>query len=150
MYSVNNKKYINNSKILNKAEFLDIDGFFMASKRKVFHIENSDVRSIRVVNKKLATPLVSKKVSKQYKKLISNLTDLLIDDDEDGESCREALNQIEKFRLEIKNKYRSYLKKKELEAMSKQLKALQKEANKKLIEIHDSYLEYMNSTKKGK
>ena len=150
MYTVNNKKYVNKGKILDKTEFIEISGFLMASKRKTFHIENSDISDIRVVNKKLARPLVTKKVLKQYNKLISHITDLLVDDDESGESCREALNQIEKFRLIIKNKYRAYLKKQELEAMSKQLKTLQKEANKRLLEIQDSYLEYMNTGKKGK
>ena len=150
MYSVNNKKYVNKGKVLDKTEFIEINGFVMASKRKKFHIEDSDVCDIKVVNKKLARPLVSRKVLKQYNKLISHITDLLVDDDESGESCREALNQIEKFRLIIKNKYRAYLKKTELEAMSKQLKTLQKEANKRLLEIQDSYLEYLNSSKKGK
>lgn len=150
MYSVNNKKYVNKGKIIDNNDFSKISGFLMASKRKKFHIENSDVCDIRVVNKTLANPLVTKKVLRQYNNLIFQITDLIVDDDDSGESCREALNRIEKFRLEIKNKYRAYLKKNELETMSKQLKALQKEAKKRLLEIQESYMEYLNSTKKGK
>ena len=148
MYSINNQA--NKGKILDKTVFKDIDGFFMASRKKTFQIEGSSIREIKVVNKSLANPLVARKVFKKYEQLISKLTDLLVDDDEGGESCREALNQIEKFRLEIKNKYRHYLKKKELERMSKQLMALQKEARRKLLEIENSYREYMNSSRKGK
>ena len=150
MYSVSNLKFVNKGKLTDKTELLDIDGFLMASQNKVFKINNCNIRRIRVVNRKLANPLVTKKVLRKYNRLISIITELLVDDDEGGESCREALNQIEKFRLEIKNKYRAYLKKKELEKMSKQLMALQKEAGRKLMEIQNSYIEYMNSSKKGK
>ena len=71
------------------------------------------------------------------------LTEILIDDDNDesGDAYREALNRIEKFRLIIKNKYRKYLTKKELEYMSKHLVFLQKELNKKLLETHNSFIE---------
>ena len=96
------------------------------------------------MNKKLANPIASKMVSEKYEKLIFYLTDLLTDDDDSGESYHEALNQIEKFRLEIKNKYREYLTRKELEKMSKQLSILQKEAIKRYEELRYSYSEYLN------
>lgn len=150
MYSIPYKKNSYKGKISNETNIIDITGFLMASKRKVFHIQGESIKNIKVVDKKLANPLVSKKVFKQYNQLIIDLTNLLVDDDESGESCREALNQIEKFRLEIKNKYRAFLKKKELEMMSKQLLTLKREAERKFIEIQESYLEYMNSNKKGK
>jgi hypoxanthine phosphoribosyltransferase len=150
MYSVSNKKYKNKGKILDKTELIDISGFMMSSKKKVFKINDTEVREIKVVNKKLANPLVSRKVNTKYKKLIVYLTDLLVDDDDTGDSFREALNQIEKFRLEIKNKYREFLKQKELEMMSKQLTALKKEANARLLEIQNSYEELMNENKRSK
>lgn len=143
MYTINNKK---KKKLTPKEELINIDGFLMASKRKVFKINGAEIREIKVVNKKLANPLVYKKVLQKYNILINLLTDLLVGDDDSGDSYREALNQIEKFRLEIKNKYRRYLKKNELEKMSKQLMTLKKEANKKIIELRNSYLEYQNQS----
>ena len=81
---------------------------------------------------------------KKYNKLLEYLTELLVSDDDTGDAMREALNHIEKFRLEIKIKYRKYLMKKDLEMMSKQLVKLQKAANNRLLEIHNSYLEQLN------
>ena len=148
MYIVPEKKFINKAKLIDKNELLEVNGFMMASSGKKFKIEDSSIENIKVVNKSLANPLVSKKVEKKYNKLIVVLTDLLIDDDDSGDSYRIALNQIEKFRLEIKNKYREYLKKHELEKMSRQLKLLQQEAMSKLVEIQDSYLDYSNNRSK--
>ena len=142
MYIISDK--INKGKILDKMEILDIDGLFMASKNRVFKIHNCNIRKICIMNKKLANPIASKMVSEKYEKLIFYLTDLLTDDDDSGESYHEALNQIEKFRLEIKNKYREYLTRKELEKMSKQLSILQKEAIKRYEELRYSYSEYLN------
>ena len=146
MYTiVNDRKYKNKNKLVDKEQLFEIEGFTMTSKRKGFKINNSEITDIEVVSKKLANPIVSKKVFKKYDKLILVLTDLLVDDDDSGDSLREALNRIEKFRLEIKIKYRKYLKKKELEKMSKQLVKLKKEAMIRLMEIQESYLDYINS-----
>lgn len=145
MYSISNNK--RKGKII---DMININGFPMGSKDKVFKIGNSKVRKIKIANKKLANPLASKKVMAKYNKLIEYLTDALLDEDDDGETCREALNQVEKFRLEIKNKYREFLKKKELEKMSKQLVLLKKELAKKELQIRESYLEYMESNKRSK
>ena len=143
MYNINKTK---KGKTAIKEEIINIDGFLMASKRKVFKINGAEIREIKVVNKKLANPLVYKKVLQKYNILINLLTDLLVSDDDSGDSYREVLNQIEKFRIEIKNKYRKYLKKNELEKMSKQLMTLKKEANKKIVELHNSYMEYQNQS----
>ena len=145
MYSVSEVK--TKGKII---DMVNINGFPMGSENKIFKINNCKIRKIKIANRNLANPLASKKVMKQYNKLIEYLTEALIDEDDDGETCREALNQIEKFRLQIKNKYREFLKKKELEKMSKQLVLLQKELMKKEIQIRNSYLEYMETNKRSK
>lgn len=150
MYTINRKRKLRKEKITNLDDLTNVKGFPMASPNKKYKIQGCIIRKINIVNKRLANPLVSKKVLKKYNKLISYLTELLIDDDDSGETFREALNQIEKFRMEIKNKYREFLKRKELEMMSKQLTALKREANKRLLEIAENYQEYLNNRNKGR
>ena len=142
MYSVCLKK------ISNKDVKIDqLNGFVMAARGRGFNINGDLIRNINVVNKKLAYGVVSKKVLSKYNKLINLLTELLISDDDSGDTFREALNHIEKFRLEVKIKYREYLKRREIEMMSKQLAMLKEEANRRLLEINDSYI---NSKSSGK
>lgn len=149
MYSVSSKKK-NKNKLVDKTEIIELEGFMMGSKKRPFKIEGNAVRDIKVVDKNLVSKLVNKQVSKKYEKLINSLTELLIDDDDSGDSYREALNQIEKFRQEIKNKYRKYLKQKELEVMSKKLVILKKEANKRLLEIQNNIYNYENENRRSK
>lgn len=135
-------------KVKPKKSIKELSGFMMTSK-KGFTICEVLIKDLEIMNKNLANGVVTKQVLKKYNKLIPLLTELLISDDDSGDSFREALNHIEKFRLEIKNKYREFLKRKELEMMSKQLTLLKKEADRRMLEIHDAYLS-MKTSGKGK
>ena len=135
-------------KVKPKKSLKELSGFMMTSK-KGFTICEVLIKDLEIMNKNLANGVVTKHVLKKYNKLIPLLTELLISDDDSGDSFREALNHIEKFRLEIKNKYREFLKRKELEMMSKQLTLLKKEADRRMLEIHDAYLA-MKTSGKGK
>lgn len=140
---------IRKNKKTKKIKFSDeIYGFPMASSKKIFMIEEKPIKNIIIINVKLAYPLISKKVAREYKKLVATLMDLLTSDDDTGETFREALNRIEKFRQEIKNKYRYFLKKKELEEMGKQLQIFKQEANMRFIELQNAL--YENTLQQGK
>ena len=137
MYTLSKKKrrkkfYINGVELINNSHF-DMKS------RHNFSIDDITVKNIRIYSFELAHPLVSKAVKIRFKKLLDLLTDLLISDDDSGDTLREALNQIEKFRLIIKNKYRDFLINKELTEMSNKLKLLRKNAEERLIEINNSY-----------
>jgi len=134
MYAVKREK--NSGEILEWNPF----SYFLMSSRKGFSINGEIIKVINVVDKKLAIGPATKKVMNMYSKLVPLLTELIVSDDASGDSFREALNHIEKFRLEIKIKYREYLKRKELELMSKQLSTLKKEAEKRLLEIREEML----------
>ena len=145
MYSINQS--IINTGYLGEMNYVD-NGFVLGSRNKVFSIAGMAVKNIIIYTKDLACVLVTEKVMTKFQKLLVLLTELLVDDDDSGDTFREALNHIEKFRLEIKIKYRNYLKQKELEMMSKQLTQLQKVANERLLEIHNSYLDSLNNENK--
>lgn len=146
MYSLVKEK--RKGKVKPKKSIKELSGFMMTSK-KGFTVCEVVVKDLEILDKMMANAVVTKQVLKKYNKLIPLLTELLISDDDSGDTFREALNQIEKFRLEIKNKYREFLKKKELEMMSKQLTLLKKEADRRMLEIHDAYMA-MKSSGKGK
>lgn len=112
------------------------EGILFGVRGKKYRISDDYVYNLMIYNKKLGHPIAWKQVEKKYQKLISTIPDLLVSDDESGESIREALNQIEKFRQIIKNKYRSYLKRQELEKMANSLLVLQKNAQDRLMEIY--------------
>lgn len=142
MYSVSKSNKLN--KIMDGFEFVSLEGFTMSSKSGI-KINNQIIRDIKVVDKDFAYIVVYEKVMMKYQKLIDKLTDLITSDDDSGSDLHEALNQIERFRLEIKNKYRSYLKKKDIMKMSRELSALKKEAEKNLIEIQMNIIKRTNS-----
>jgi len=140
MYKVNNKK-MNKGKITTKINILNLDGYIMHTKNKYFIIEGEKVSDIKIINKILINSVVSEIVEKKFKKLIQEITELFINEDDSEGSMNEVLNRIEKFRQEIKNKYRAYLKEEELKLMGNQLKRLQKEARKKKEELINYQLE---------
>ena len=140
MYSVSKEK---KKLSFDTYEILNLDGFLMSTKNG-FKIHDQVIQNIRIVDNDIAHGIVLDKVMKRYKKLIAYLTDVLTSDDDSGDALCEALNQIERFRLEIKNKYRNYLKQKELEKMSKQLMALKKETEKQLMELQENRVKLTN------
>lgn len=150
MYSISRKKVVKKKwKFKDFESLFNLDGFLMPSSRNGFNICNQKITYINVVDIELAKPIVRKFVSTKYKKLIKTLTELLISDDDSGDTFRLALDKIEKFRMEVKNKYRRFLEQKELEIMAKQLSALQKQAKLEFAELQNNLLS-MNEMGKGK
>lgn len=150
MYSISRKKVVKKKwKFKDLESLCNLDGFLMPSSRNGFNICNQKITYINVVDIELAKPIVRKFVSTKYKKLIKTLTELLISDDDSGDTFRLALDKIEKFRMEVKNKYRRFLEQKELEIMAKQLSALQKQAKLEFAELQNNLLS-MNEMGKGK
>lgn len=115
-----------------------IEGFLLPSRTNKFTIDGQKITNIIIINKKLASPFVTKIVIKKYQRLIRKLTELFISDEDPGTTMNEVLNEIEKFKNEIKRKYRKYLKRKELEKMSNELKFLRQEAKRKQAELYYS------------
>ncbi len=135
------KLNIENNKGLLKNK-INNNGYKLPSKNKYFIIQESKICNIIIINKKLAHPFIYKVVRKKYTKLIGFITDLLTSEDDTGVSCRETLNQIERFKAEVKGKYRIYLQKQELKEMSTNLKILQKQAKLKEIEIYENQITF--------
>lgn len=109
------------SKIKNKKADLNISGYSLPSRKGKFLIDEVEVDDITITDPVIWDAFVTNVVIRKYNRLIKKLTEELVDDDNpDGEGL--ILDEIEKFRLEIKNKYRKYLDKKTLDKMARKLR----------------------------
>lgn len=136
MYIVKHNSNNLNNKTITKLDFVNLDGFVMPSKNKYFLINSERITDIKIIDETLIVTIISKKVKRKYQRLIKELTNLFIEEnDDEGSAMHQVLDKIEKFRQEIKFKYRSYLDKKELERMAKQLRTFQNEAQKRFVEL---------------
>lgn len=131
--------FLNRKKMKDIVDDLYLSGVMFGIENRSYKIGTVIIKNLEIYDKKLAHPIAVMQVKKKYEKLMNILPDLLISDDDSGESIRHALNEIERFRQIIKNKYREYLKEKDLKLMSSQLKVLQREAKAKYLEIQNSY-----------
>ncbi len=127
------------------SDFEKLDSFLVSSRNGCLVVMGQKISTLKIYDVVLARPMVSRMVNNKYKKLLMSVTELLISDDDTGDAFRMALNQIEKFRQEVKNKYRMFLERKELNLMAKQLSALQEESKNRLLELQNSLL--MDDTK---
>ena len=93
---------------------------------------------------------ISNKVYKKYLKLLKIVNFYLNSDDDTGTAYHEALNEIERFRQLVKNKYRAYLLDKTLKAMSLELSKKVMEAKRRLIYIEAKNYDYINENKRSK
>lgn len=133
-------------KISKVAVNITINGYHLPSRNHSFIIEDEIIKNITITNKKLAHKFASRAAFKKYNKLIKTLTDLYVDEEDNPGSMMEMLNQIEKFKTEIKIKYRKYLKRKELEEMASKLKFLQQQAKQKQIELYYNNMKSRENT----
>ena len=131
--------FLNRKRMKDIVDDLYLSGVLFGIENRSYKIGTVVIKNLEIYDKKLAHPIAVMQVKKKYEKLMKILPDLLISDDDSGESIRHALNEIERFRQIIKNKYREYLKEKDLKLMSSQLKVLQHEAKSKYLEIQNSY-----------
>ena len=131
--------FLNRKKMKDIVDDLYLSGVMFGIENRSYKIGTVIIKNLEIYDKKLAHPIAVMQVKKKYEKLMKILPDLLISDDDSGESIRSALNEIERFRQIIKNKYREYLKEKDLKLMSSQLKVLQREAKSKYLEMQNSY-----------
>ncbi len=107
-------------------------------------------KTISVYNLEIQKVFITHKVYKKYLKLLKLVNFYLASDDDTGTAYHEALNEIEKFRQLVKNKYRAYLLDKELREMSLELTKKVKNARKRLMFIEFKSPDYVNENNRSK
>lgn len=112
-------------------------------------IKSNDIK-VSIYNLDIQKAFISNKVYHKYLKLLKLVNFYLTSDDDTGTAYSEALNEIERFRQLVKNKYRAYLLEGVLKEMSIELTKKVKDAKRRLIFVETRTYDYTNENKHSK
>ena len=143
------KKNNNHYRICKRKEakkFVDLDcnrftGFDF-NPRNMVKYDGVIVNRMVVIKPTMIERVLKKKIKRRldlYLKLIIKF--LESDNDDSGETLREALNDLTRYKSIIQSKYRKYLDEKYLSILFKKIALLDYELNSKLIDLEDEYYE---------
>ena len=126
---------------------LEFDGILDLGKDLI--IKSNDIK-VYIYNLDIQKIFITNKVYRKYLKLLKLVNFYLTSDDDTGTAYSEALNEMEKFRQLVKNKYRAYLLDETLKEMSLELTKKVKDAKRRLIYIETRTYDYTNENKRSK
>lgn len=100
-----------------------------------------DVKSMIIINPSLIEKLAFRKVNLKFQRIVKMLMFILSSDNDDtsGETYRQALNEINKLRLEILVHYKSKLKEEDFVEFNKKLDLLMQELNVRMYYLQNMY-----------
>ena len=102
-------------------EYGKIKGYSITPKKNVKFQDAINVDKMILINPTLIEKMIDKKVKKRFEYLINLITVVCESEDESGDGLYLALNEAEKFRREIINKYKNYLSEEKLMLLEKKL-----------------------------
>ncbi len=90
---------------------------------------------IKFYDRRIVSHIIKKIFDNKFKKLLSFIISVEEGDEDPSEGYFIALNELDKFKKELINKYRKYLQKEQLEFLNKKIELLEIELKNKLLSI---------------
>lgn len=134
--------YINKNNSNNEIIYLDFDklkGFNFSPKNNIKY-DGIVVNKMVIIKPSMIEKVLKRKIRKKldlYLKLIIKFIES--DDSDNGESIREALNDLTRYKSIIAHKYIKYLDEKYLKLLLKKISILEYELNAKIINYQEDY-----------
>ena len=122
-------------------EYDKLEGYEMTPKNKKPFEDSIHVNRMIIIQPTLIEGLVHRQVRQRFEKLLRFIALMYETEDDSGTTIQEVLNEIERFRIEVKNKYRAYMAKEELHLLAKKLILLQNEAKLRLDTLQNQLLQ---------
>ena len=123
-----------NSKEIKYFDYDKLEGYNLTAKKDVHFTDAIDVNRVIIINPSFIDKVASKKINRKFEKLI-NMMQIVCengDDDPTGEGYKIALNEAEKLKRELRNKYKKLLNEEKLELMIKKIEILEDELKLRL------------------
>lgn len=127
-------------------ESKDLKGYKITSKNKNIKLKDAiNVSKMIIINPSFIEKTINKKINNKFKKLIDLLTDICENDDDPSGNLMHALNEIEKFKRELINKYIEYLNKEQLKLLDKKIKILEQQITSRIYYLSEDTYENKKS-----
>ena len=128
-------------------EYDKISGYNIKPNPKLKFQDAINVNRMILINPSLIEKMVDKKIKRRFDYLINLLSIVYENDDGTGDGLELALNEAEKFRNELCNKYKQYVKEEKYELLLKKISILEDELYLRMQYIRNRDL-FMNPEEK--
>lgn len=122
-------------------EYDKLTGFNMTSKNKNIKLKDAiNVNKMIIINPSFIEKLINKKINLKLKKLIDLLSNICENNDSDPDpagTLMQALNEVEKFKREMINKYLDYMNKEQLKLLNQKIKILEQEVTMRAYYLNE-------------
>ena len=122
----------NNGKELVYLNYNSSEGFKFKPKNQVKY-NGIKVNKMVIINHSFIEKVLKRKVKRKSDLYLQFLINLLDDENEDPTTLTHALNDLDRYRRTIINKYRNYLDKKYVDLLLKKINLLEREIKEKLF-----------------
>ncbi len=136
------------SDVITYMEYEKLKGLKFKPKKNMKFEDMISVNEMIVINPSLLEKLVSKKCSRTLKKIIKMMT-VISDDEDDDSGYMLILDEIERLKKLVINKYKDYMDEKEYDTLLKKLEIIKQEAQYRKNKILEMNLSYEDN-KRGK
>lgn len=132
-------------------EYSQLKGFNMTSKNKNLKLKDAiNVNKMVIINQSFIEKIVDKKVNNKLKKLINLICNIYESDDDPAGSLMLSLNEVEKFKREMINRYIEYMTKEQLKSLNNKLKLLEKDVTIRAYVLNEKQMEMENENTKAR
>ena len=129
-------------------EYDKMDGYDLSPKKGIKIADAINVTKVVIINPSLANKVASKKLDLKFRKLVKLLNIIFETDDETGTAYHQGLDEVNRLKMELINKYKKHLTDEEADLMEKKLGILEHELKVRLHFL-EQQMEYEN-VKEGK
>ena len=147
------KKYLvvknKDDKAITYFEYDKIDGYDISPKKDTKIMDAINVNKVVIINPTLASKVAKKKIDIKFRKLVGLLNIIFESDDETGDALKKGLDEVEKLKSELYNKYKKHLEESEFDTMEKKIGLLEHELKIRLFYINKE-LEYQQQLEETK
>lgn len=133
----------NRTKQIKYFDYDKIDGYNLRAKKNYNFFDDINVSRVIIINPSFSQKIARRKMNSKFERLLT-MMQVVCEDDDTGEGLDIVLDEANKLKMELINKYRKFLEAEELELMYKKIEIVEKELDlrKKAIVYTNGYGEY--------